>query len=529
MSFSCSGGECTCGRYVTGDYWILDPAPASSGTGVLVTTVLPRARDGRNGMEINPADEAVPFDSRTTGYDAAQDVALPFTANAGQSLVKAVSLEPTHADCSFGNFCGSNAICIHSYFVVTIVGTPPPADAFRPPYFSSAKPATTWRDADIDWSLVPSFNVTALPDAPTLQHVHDLVRAPAIDHWNTPGGLLQQHLAVVGTGALGTTYGSDMALGRSEALCRALGPEPVLTGSPSRADVLRAIVQQGIDTYWIVQQTGLDSDPTGVPRWMVAGGHGPGRKAGVALAATLLDDPAMRQLIADAVADELATGDHFFNEDGIVYFSTRAGRALFGERCPTHAPGTAASNALGWWNPGDLADLCRDPEELIDGGNHQQTPPPPYQYAFSSPAAGAGIFGRLLPQFRVVWAHDPFFALADRWFGYETIPGDTGAPGGLWMDDDCQDTTPAGFSPYTGCVPGAGRLCGNAPCESYHGVGGYGSWGYASAFCQAIWQAYRECANAPTSPGCTGYRGLFCGDTVCTAGETPVTCAADCP
>jgi hypothetical protein len=523
VNFTCGGGACTCGRYITGDYWIVDPNPGSASEGVAISDITPRASGGRNGMDINPVGEAGPFDSRANSwqYNASENKAVPLTAHAGQSLVKAVSLQPSRGDCTLGSMGGSNGICVHSYFVVTVVGSAPPADAYRPPYYGPTKPTTVWRDSQINWNVIPSFNVPS--GGPSIADAYDRIRAPQVDHWGAPGGYLQQQLGLLNTGGSGTVYGADVAVARSESLCRALGPEPVAQGTPSRRDIVRGFVQQGIDAYGIMKTVGFNS---GI-RWAVAGGHGAGRKAGLAIAAALLADPDLKKMVADAVADEIASGDHWFNEDGIAYRSARNGRALFGEVCPVHAPGTAASNARGWWQPGDKQDMCRDPDGLIDGGNHTQTAPPPYAYNFTTCAVGAGIFGALVPQVRAAWQHDPFFELADRWFGHVPIPGDTGAPGGVWMDDNCTDATPASFSPYSGCTAGTGRRCGGTVCESFHGAGGRGSWQYSSGFCEGIWSQFRRCADTPSAAGCTGYVGLFCGDRTCSTGES-TSCPADC-
>ena len=119
LNFSCDGGDCECGRYITGDFWIKDPNCSSSTTAnsVRFTSESPSDRDCNgvacNGMAKNPAfnqANTAPYDARAySSYSGNIVIAGGYDANVDQpsfgaaSFVKLISTDPANAVCTGGS------------------------------------------------------------------------------------------------------------------------------------------------------------------------------------------------------------------------------------------------------------------------------------------------------------------------------------------------------------------------------------------------------------------------------------------
>jgi hypothetical protein len=571
LQFTCNGGECACGRYVNGDYWIQDPDCSSTASGVTFVSESPASRtcgtSACNGLVKNPMSAINGFDERATRpYVPGLDIAVPgYVANAGPgpaSFVKAISWNPS-GGCDTPLCTGVN--CVHSYFVTTLVCSPPPADAFRPPFADAMKPQAhvTWRESRVDYSSIPTFALVDAVGDDDLPKAYERMRMPQVDLWRTPDGNYQQLVGLVNSAGFGPcyTYGSAIARSRSGALMMLLGDSPFASGSPSRLDLARAWIQAGIDYYGLIHSVGIESNPDldASVRWAPSGGHGGGRKAPLALAALLLNDTVMRQRVREIVArtyPSAGNDDKWFNEDALAYWSPTAiggPRALFGDNtawATVASPADLSAACYRWWFSA-TPQTAKDPYGFVDGGARSSPLPASYTYSLTS-SNGAALALSLWPQLREIWAHDPFWQLMDRLEGHELVPGDVDSyPGGLWALDACTDSPPPTFDTRClslTCTSGAGRLCCTTPpdpndpsalcptgpyaCASRQGVGGRGyDWGYTSPFVESAYASYRGCADEPAGPGCAGYRGLFCGDRVsgtpfCVGPECPVGCAA---
>ncbi len=158
------------GRYVTGDYWVLD-----KGDGVKLTKITPMPEDGHHGSMINPEVGVQAYDDRLYHYDASKGVEFPVVLSAGDSLVSTISVMPEHLNSkgviypSWYNYQGGlrNAK-VKNASVLTVVSEVPKTGSFRPPYVGTDK--KTYNISDIDNSLLPKFKAPAsLPDVSYLE------------------------------------------------------------------------------------------------------------------------------------------------------------------------------------------------------------------------------------------------------------------------------------------------------------------------------------------------------------------------
>ncbi|TVQ64033.1 MAG: hypothetical protein EA379_02835, partial [Phycisphaerales bacterium] len=78
------------GQFVDGSWWVV-------GDGKDLTGMTPDAIDTvgeeRNGAQVNPTDtNDQPWDSRSHGFNASLRVTLPYTMQAGDSIIKTISV-----------------------------------------------------------------------------------------------------------------------------------------------------------------------------------------------------------------------------------------------------------------------------------------------------------------------------------------------------------------------------------------------------------------------------------------------------
>jgi len=231
--------ELTCGQYVNGDYWVVEP---SSGAGVKVTDTSPAFAatndDGfgtrwKHGFQIDPVridarNESIPqgqsFDQRVPYWigdgregRAGTSSPLPLTVEAGSSFVKAHSKPvwggtPKSTDGTNGcqgqksNQGGpgdSSQSCIRAFMVLTVLAEAPdkPSDTFRPPYTgrwnraagardpSWVKPGTGgkqgYRFSDVRFDAFPRLSHQGLSGEngyiSNIRHIRDTFRLPQVD------------------------------------------------------------------------------------------------------------------------------------------------------------------------------------------------------------------------------------------------------------------------------------------------------------------------------------------------------------
>src|SRR5271157_4033615 len=160
----------TVGQFANGDWWVLGP--------VVVTAITPdyRLRDfwdftvaktkgvvlhQINGWQVNPSTgQKQGFDATLHDFDSTLVPALPYTAAAGTSIVKAVSdTNPAspwedHLDLyvTLPDTRMVRSNLLRTAAVLTVVGAVPPDSGrtvFRPPYVGTDRPYYSTNDLDV--------------------------------------------------------------------------------------------------------------------------------------------------------------------------------------------------------------------------------------------------------------------------------------------------------------------------------------------------------------------------------------------
>jgi hypothetical protein len=424
------------GQFANGDYWMLGP--------VRIVTMTPPATPGRNGWMVNPVGFTQAYDGRTQlkgaspVYNAALQPTLPYVANAGSSVIKAISVDPTLVTCR---------PCLKTAAVLTVVGSVPPESGkstFRPPYFGISKPmiSTTGMRLDLLPSLTPPKSG---PPAQPLSALTDRFKRVQLDHvlptW------LGDNLHPADNMP---NYGASIGRDTGDAALRLMLNEPIQAKLPA----LIAYVQYGIDNYYTL---------LGGMKWRGDGGHDSGRKLPIVFAAVLFDDPAMKAAVSDRVTTKT------FGEDSQVYFSSRAnggkGQVLWGAEC------TEAQYWEKIITKSGRRD-CRDPYGYLDGGSAEIGAA--YQFCCTSRAwKGTALALHLMPALEVVWNNSYFLPYVDRWVNV-----------GVWAEPDpCSLAAPPTFNGT--CLPGSGRF------PTKNGAGKDSGF-YGSPFADSMWLTYRE-------------------------------------
>ena len=266
-----------------------------------------------------------------------------------------------------------------------VLGEAPPdggATVFRPPYFGTSKPLVS--TDDLQASLLPSLPATA--SAPTLSDVAASFAPVQLDHkfeWQS------DFIHPVDSGPY---YGAAISTRNAEAALRLMLDDP-----PSdKTEALINYVQYGIDLYYIYLEGGT---------WPTNGGHGEGRKLPIAFAGVLLDRADMQNAVRDS-------GPEDFGENGGVFYSSEAGRVLWGQ---------SDSNEDRYWEniaTGGGGRCYPDPYGLIDGG---QRPGGWYQFCCTSlPWKATATALQLMPSLIDVWNQQDFLDYAERWVSHGT-------------------------------------------------------------------------------------------------------------
>ncbi|MCE9612840.1 MAG: hypothetical protein K8T26_01100 [Lentisphaerae bacterium] len=295
------------GQFANGDWWVVGP--------VTVTGITrPANKADRDGSMTNPVPSMDHgYDGRVGGYQEALNVAnrLPnLSLEPGVSLVSTLS-----------GPLGRPVLDVSA--VLTVVGAPPPAGSFRPPYAGTDKPLHNVSKLRPD--LLPTFAPVA--ETPALAEVEGLFEKPWIDHRLEWEGDYLHPLKNM------CHYGGGMAKDTSIGILRLMLNDH--TPAEKRTLLIR-YVQLGIDNYALVANGAC---------WGYVGGTiGVGRKMPILAAGVLLGDEPMRDVAKthDTVS--------VFLEDGQTFALTQAARDA--TRHTINQPGSEE-----YWHPGWFDDV----------------------------------------------------------------------------------------------------------------------------------------------------------------------------
>lgn len=374
-----------CGTFANGDYWV---TPTQLDGSVAIISITPAYTGAANGFEVNPSSVTYQgFDSTAADFDPSIVPALPYSARAGQSVVKAISL------------AGDDKTSLDTAVVLTVLGAVPPdngASVFRPPYFGVDKPLYSTTNLRMD--RLP--RLAAIPGTPTLADLNKRFERLQLDHqlwWSANRIHPKQNMP---------NYGASIATDTAVAALRLMIDDDAVA---KRMLAIR-YSQYGID---------LAAARRGGLHFNADGGHRLGRKLVLTLTSLLLDDAGIAALVRDAPYG-------MYQEDGQLYYSATAGKVLFGKQC----------TESDYWhnqNTGSGSRDCRDPYGYIDGG---EQPGLGYQFCCTAkPYKATALVLRLMPDLRCVWTGTDLIDYADRWVAFGTwaqpdpyAPHGNGAP-----------------------------------------------------------------------------------------------------
>jgi hypothetical protein len=433
----------TCGRFANGDWFVVPERP---GDAVTITGIAPEAAGGRNGMWSNPEapdfDSSQPWDDRIESYEPSE-IAFPYAARAGESIVKVVSQDPP-SDYSFIRFAA----------VLTVLGNGPedPGATFRPPYAGTSKPLLSTEDLELgglgklDAGCCPSRIGADEAVARTAHLRLNYSPDPVHGYFIVPGEAVAE----------GRTWGGDVYKGDVEVL----GWLQLSGDAGVRRRVAVGYVQQGIDTW------GAAAVSAGWYRG--GGGNGAGALVPWVFAAAVLPGEALRTDLAAIDADRFWETSSFYRGKG--------GVALWGQIpcCEPHEPtywnelGTESGNKT-----------IRDPYGSIDGGG---VPGTSYQRNTSAQVQATALMMMLMPEFKAQWPdvddnEQVIYDYGRRWAetGVWTRPDRCAPKVGAYGADHGPDGS-------GGCIRGSGR----AP--QLHGTDANGG-DRDSAFLDELWAA----------------------------------------
>jgi hypothetical protein len=358
-------GNYTVGRFYLGDWWVIGP--------VTISAISPAWDGQRNGSMIDPDAS-----TDTQGYRAGLDVQyvdslnaatlLPLTIDPGQSSQGVVSLI---SSVGLDNILiGGSHEGIRSAAVLTVVGSAPPSDAFRPAYARGDK--TIYRTSQMNTHLLPGLNPPGSISG-ALGGYGNAFTKVYLDH-ASHGGNWGASLHPVDNGY---PYGRDFSTAVSNATLVAL------TNNGKAVEFARRLTQMGIDFYpmWLVNNKGVEG-----------GGFGWGYKWTILFAGIMLNHDGMMH------PPLYRTGTiHKFPEDRFTSYGAPApgwpgGKPLWGTVDPEYneCPPDLAANAD-----------CNDGYRICCSS-----------FTWVGQALAARLMGAV-----DLWNHPAYFDYVDRWVG----------------------------------------------------------------------------------------------------------------
>jgi hypothetical protein len=266
------------GQFVNGDWYVIGP--------VTVTAISPAPQTAgsyENGsvVDLPTPDGKSPFDQRLNDgvdesywFNAADRAYPPLTLHAGDSLVSSISLATIHSLPEVMRAGDMSSSPVSTVSVLTVLGSLPPGDAFRPSYCDRSQ--KLYRAGNVQRALLPSLPIPNPSGTPPLSVFEDWFRRPWIDLnpflFDTPAEYMPsygQHVAFADS-YVGLLLELDFPADQKVALTN-------------------YFVQYGIDLYGCLQ-TGYG--------WPAFGGHRSGRKMPIVFAGILLGEDGMKNASA---------------------------------------------------------------------------------------------------------------------------------------------------------------------------------------------------------------------------------------
>ena len=381
------------GQFVNGDYYVVGP--------VTITAISPQPTTSSpylNGSVKNlpTSDGKSGFDSRLNDgtdeswwFDATLRSYPPITLNPGDALVSSISLATIHSVPEVMRASDMSASPVASASVLTVLGSAPSADAFRPSYCDRTQ--TIYHAGLLQRNLLPSLTPPNPPNTPTLAQYEALFRRPWID---TNAFLFDAPAEYM------PSYGQHVAFADSYASLLLMLNFP----ADQKINLTNYFVQYGIDLYGCVQ-AGYG--------WPAFGGHRSGRKLPIIFAGILLNDSGMKNVSAtypDKFGEDMQT---LYIKNlppaGTYQQAWQGATVIYGGHYGVHTDGTPLSPGL------------YGPYEQSQPSTWQILTPPGEQLgeAYRRCCTSVSWVGEALAVHLLngesVWNYPAFFDYVDRW------------------------------------------------------------------------------------------------------------------
>ncbi len=384
------------GQFVNGDWYVVGP--------VTIREIEPRPRYGReipddeldardreqpeasrvrNGFMVNPpAAMKVAYDSGVRNwFDPALIGRLPVDLRPGDCLVASVSMpKGLVLQAQLRNRIErgeGDSSPIRTAAVLTCVGEPQPADAFRPGFCDRTQRIYLARD--LRRSLLPSVSRT--PGTPAVAQYVRFTERPWVGT-----GFFGFEEPVENMPQYGLEYGRVVGIS-ALLLCTDLTAE-------AKEPLLLNFVQVGIDLGSMIR--------AGHPGWTGWGGHGSGRKLPIVFAGLLLGDDELANL------NRAFPGVSFGEDEQTAYGAAWTGATVVfaGHSGIDVTTGLGRGRGNGW---GPYEHL---PPALWREGQHTSES---YRRCCTSVGWVAQALALRLLRAEAAWNHDAFFDYVDRW------------------------------------------------------------------------------------------------------------------
>lgn len=363
------------GRFVNGDYYVVGP--------VTIAAITPRPQNGRNGSVLNlpPVNARSGFDSRVAGgrYDPGLVVQLPVAMKPGDALVSSISVETMRELPAPLRPADRSHSPVRSVAVLTCLGEPVPADAFRPSYCDQQQRIYLARNLRRD--LLPRLPPAEGPPGEAgwvskadPQEWADRFQRPWIDtcafNFDVPAEYMPHY---------GREVGRAVGIASLVLMCD--------FPAEQKERLLVNFVQYGIDLLGIVR--------AGHPGWPAHGGHGSGRKWPIVFAGLMLGDPEIQAL-------QVRYPQTRFGED----MQTMHGKGWNGAKAlyAGHVGAAGSKSEKGW---GAYEHLHPSEWQSMIGENYRRC-------CTSNAWVGQALAAHIMHAEKA-WNHDAFFDYVDRW------------------------------------------------------------------------------------------------------------------